>query len=284
MAIAVTTVLGGVALIVFASGARLGGRTITPLADETPVGLASSAAASPIVTYPPLLLRATNVVVRTDGFWSWALMDMRSGKIDGSANRADRNTTASMIKPWLASDYLRRTHESGSKPDQARLQLLSKMIRVSDNDAAWTMWYELGQAATIQRLVQVCQLTDTRAGSRWSLTEVSARDTVRMGACIANGTAAGPQWTSWLLNEMRLVQGEGDFGIRAALPATVAKQTAIKNGWIARPEDHNWHLNCLAIGDGWVLSVLQRYPEKLGMTHGKDVCKSVTQQLLTSGT
>jgi hypothetical protein len=42
------------------------------------------------------------------------------------------------------------------------------------------------------------------------------------------------------------------------LPVTLARQTAIKNGWIARPEDRNWHLNCLAIGDGWAVSILQR--------------------------
>jgi hypothetical protein len=34
-------------------------------------------------------------------------------------------------------------------PNQTRMQLLGKMIRDSDNDAAWTMWRELGEAESI---------------------------------------------------------------------------------------------------------------------------------------
>jgi len=231
---------------------------------------------------PPLLLRPAEVRVRTSGFWSWALLDRRTGEVAGSTNLADRNTTASMIKVWLAADYLRRAAAAGDRPGDARLDLLSTMIRDSDNEAAWTMWRELGEAATIQRLIDVCALTDSRPGSRWSLTELSARDAVRMGACVADGRAAGPQWTKWLLDEMRQVRGEGDFGIRKALPASVAPQTAIKNGWILREEDGNWHLNCLGIGDGWVLAVLLRYPGNLGFAHGRSICKSITQQLLSA--
>ena len=68
----------------------------------------------------------------------------------------------------------------------------------------------------------------------WSRTRLSARDTARLGACIDDGRAAGPKWTKWLLNEMRLVRGVGDFGIRKAFPAAEQKTIAIKNGWIDR--------------------------------------------------
>jgi hypothetical protein len=237
---------------------------------------------TPTVSLTALLLRPAAVRVQTPGFWSWALLDRRTGEVSGSANLAERSTTASMIKVWLAADYLRRASAAGEQPTDARLRLLSTMIRDSDNDAAWTMWRELGEAATIQRLVSTCALTDSRPGSRWSLTELSARDAARMGACIADGRAAGPQWTDWLLDEMRHVRGTGDFGIRKALPTAIAPQTAIKNGWILREEDGNWHLNCLGIGDGWVLAVLLRYPGNLGFAHGRSICQSITQQLLSA--
>jgi hypothetical protein len=256
-----------------AAAARSGSGKPAPAASGSTAPSGATKSAPP--TYPPILLRPAAVKVTTQGFWSWALLDTRTGEIQGA--RVDqRNTTASMIKVWLASDYLRQTET----PSQQRLGLLTKMIRDSDNDAAWTMWRELGEAATIQRLINICKLTDSRAGSRWSLTELSARDAARMGACIADGRAAGPKWTPWVLNEMRLVRGEGDFGIRKAFPADVAKRTAIKNGWVTREEDGNWHLNCLAIGDGWVLSVLQRYPQTLGFAHGRTICASIAQQLL----
>jgi hypothetical protein len=219
------------------------------------------------------------VRVKTTGFWSWALLDARTGQISGSANLDALGTTASMIKVWLAADHLRRAAEAGTSPDRDRLALLSTMIRESDNEAGWTLWRELGRTATITRLTRICGLTDSRAASRWSLTEVSARDAARMGACIADGRAAGPEWTSWILREMRLVRGEGDFGIREALPPDVAARTAVKNGWVARDEDGLWHVSCLAVGDGWALAVLQRYPHDLGLAHGRAVCRSVARQL-----
>jgi hypothetical protein len=276
LAAAIAALVAGVALLAwFIPSASAPARPGAAAQGGTPGQASRPAPSSAVTTYPPLLLKPANVAVSTQGFWSWALLDTRTGALTGA--RMDvRNTTASMIKVWLAADSLRLA----ANPSQARLALLSTMIRDSDNDAAWTMWRELGEAATIRRLIEVCALTDSRAGSRWSLTELSARDAARMGACIADGRAAGPRWTSWLLTEMRSVRGEGDFGIRKALPATVAKATAIKNGWIAREEDGNWHLNCLAIGDGWVLSVLQRYPRSLGFAHGQAVCRSVAEQLL----
>jgi hypothetical protein len=292
LALAIVAVLIGSGVVLrFAPGSPMaraqsprfvGGASASVTDAPAPSGSAVASSAQP--SYPPLLLRPGPVRVPTTGFWSWALLDMRTGTINGSANLSARSTTASMIKIWLASDYLRRATEAGTTPDADRLELLSTMIRDSDNDAAWTMWHELGEAATIQRLIATCALTESRAGSRWSVTELSARDAARMGHCVANGRAAGPTWTNWVLNEMRLVRGEGDFGIRKALPAAIATKTAIKNGWIVREEEANWHLNCLAIGEGWVLTILQRYPQNLGFAHGKAICQSITSQLLRSNT
>ena len=77
-----------------------------------------------------------------------------------------------------------------------------------------------------------------------------------MGDCIADGRAAGPKWTKWLLDEMRLVRGVGDFGIRKAFPAAVQKKIAIKNGWVDRTSEQEMHINCLAIGDTWTMGVM----------------------------
>jgi hypothetical protein len=99
-----------------------------------------------------------------------------------------------------------------------------------------------------------------------------------MGRCIGDGRAAGAKWTPWLLNEMRNVR-VGRLGIIEALPPAVAKQTAIKNGWINK-SDGKWHINCMAIGDTWVLGVMLVYPLARGEGHGWDVCESITKQLM----
>jgi hypothetical protein len=107
---------------------------------------------------------------------------------------------------------------------------------------------------------------------------VSARDAARMGACIADGRAAGTKWTEWVLNEMRNVAAGQEFGIVPALPPADRASTAVKNGWIAR-SDGKWHVNCLAVGTEWVLSVLTVYPSSKGMGYGAETCASVTRQL-----
>jgi hypothetical protein len=183
-----------------------------------------------------------------------------------------------MIKAWLVADFLRQNPD----PPQWRLNDLQIAIIDSDNDAGERTYDADGYTASIDRLISMCGLTDTTAVPYyWSNTEISARDTVRMGECIANGTAAGPKWTTWVLTQMRNIQ-VGDFGIREALPSAVARTVAIKNGWLLR-DDGYWHVACMAIGDTWVMSVLQRYQSTGGANdfpHTEQVCQDTATQLL----
>jgi hypothetical protein len=230
------------------------------------------------------LLRPNPVTIKTTGFWSWALLDTRAGSMVGSANLATAQRTASMIKAWLAADYLRLAAARGERPSTATLSHLSVMIRDSDNDAASDTYEDLGEEASVKRLISICGLTDTRAGEDWAHTLVSARDAVRMGQCIADGRGAGSAtWTNWVLTEMRNVRGVGRFGIISALPTTQANQTAIKNGWVTF-EDSQWHINCLAIGSGWILAVETVYPatQTQTMSYGASICQSVAKQLMAT--
>jgi hypothetical protein len=228
--------------------------------------------------------------VETPGYWSWTLLDRRTGRLNGSANLAATNTTESMVKAWIVADYLRRQAARGRRPSEQMLQAAGSAIRHSDDAAAQTLYVQSGGDEVIHRLVQTCGLTETKTyHSWWSRTQMSARDAVRMGACIADGRAAGPRWTNWLMGEMRHVQGTtatadqpagGRWGIIDALPADVAATVAIKNGWTAIWADGNWHLNCLAIADRWILAVEARYPISLGLDHGAGICRTVAEQLL----
>ena len=110
---------------------------------------------------------------------------------------------------------------------------------------------------------------------------MSPRDATRMGLCVADGRAAGPQWTSWLLNEMRNVRGEGRFGIVSAFPASTASKLAIKNGWTLHTADDQWHVNCLAIAKDWILAVAIRYPSGAGgLSHGSAYCADTARRVI----
>lgn len=214
-------------------------------------------------------------------FTSWAIMDTTTGNITGSPNLAETSTTASMIKVWLAADYLRRTAEQGEEPPQDRLDELTLIVRDSNNEHTQELFVELGHHASIERLISICGLTDSYPIPYfWSNTQLSPRDTARMGACIARGDAAGPEWTDWLLDEMRAVRGIGDFGIRHALPAGERSSVAIKNGWVIRSAEGEYHVNCLAIGNGWTMGVMTRYPAEWGYLHGAEICRSLAAEHL----
>jgi hypothetical protein len=274
---------------VVAAGLRfVPGSPFAPSNASGPAGASAGPSISPTPTLAPLPLRSAPVTaasVQTKGFYSWAFLDRRTGEITGSANLTATSTTASMIKAWLASDYLRRAEEQGQTPSDSRLHDLEIMIRDSDNNAADRTYSANGKTSSIKRLITICKLTDSKAiPGLWSNTTVSARDVVRMGACIADGRAAGAKWTPWLLDMMRKVRGVGDFGIRKAFPESVQPTIAIKNGWLLRDEDHNWHTSCLAIGDTWVMAVLQRYPSQGNwdndFLHTEQVCQQTAALLI----
>jgi hypothetical protein len=168
-------------------------------------------------------------------------------------------------------------------------------IRDSDDYAAERLYAAGGHNEVVERMIDMCGLTDTEIYPFWwSRTELTAVDAIRMGECIANGTAAGPEWTGWVLNEMRQVRGTtadadqlteegfegGRWGIIDGLPSEIdIAEVSIKNGWTRIGDTGSWHLNCLALTPEWVLAVLMRYPASESLDYGADQCASVANQL-----
>ncbi|GIG91003.1 serine hydrolase [Plantactinospora endophytica] len=295
LVLAITTVVLGGLLLVPAAYARLVDSDGTPSSAEekTPVGIEPSAPP------PPTLAAAPVSVKGVDGFFSWALLDRESGKISGAKNMTSTNSTESMIKVWIVSDYLRQL--GSKKPPASYLKMASASIRDSNDDATNTLYNAAGGVGSLDRLIKMCGLTDTSKeippGDKrvwWSYTSMSPRDAVRMGECVKDGTAAGPKWTEFVLDEMTKVrgttaakdqlarQGGGRWGIIDGLPKGIIAQgpVSIKNGWTLINADGKWHLNCLAITDDWVLSVMTRYSGRKGLDYGADVCASVASQLV----
>ncbi|MEV0003321.1 hypothetical protein AB0H28_13670 [Micromonospora sp. NPDC050980] len=238
----------------------------------------------PSPSLEPLPFQAQNLDdLDLKGWYAWSVLDKRTGKIIGSANMSETSTTASLIKSWVVADYLRRSAEDGRTPSDAKLADATQIIRDSDNTRAQQFYESVGSAASIKRLISICKLTDSKvaADGGWSRTLLSARDTARLGLCIDDGRAAGPKWTKWLLNEMRLVRGVGDFGIRKAFPAAQQQKIAIKNGWIDRQKEKEYHVNCLAIGDTWTMGVMVKSPFSVGgWDYGMKACEQITEALL----
>ncbi|GAA1826103.1 hypothetical protein GCM10009835_53460 [Planosporangium flavigriseum] len=233
---------------------------------------AASVTPTPAPAAPTPGAAGSVTVNRGPGDWiSWALLDRRTGTFVTGGD-AGTNSTESMVKAWIAADYLNGL--GGKTPSPAETDLLRTMIRDSNDQAAETLYLRRGNDAVINRMISTCGLTDTRVyHGWWSLTQISARDAARLGDCIADGRATNARWTAWLLSEMRQIRGEGRFGI-----AEVRPDTAVKNGW-TKWSDGTWHVNCLGVTDRWTLSVLTRYPASYGLAHGAEICRAVTRQV-----
>jgi hypothetical protein len=306
-----------VAVLMLAGMALVAVTTTSPdgRADERPSPTASVArprAAPPGVAAPDpqpvpepaepagVLDPGAEVSVDVDGFLAWAARDRTTGQTLTSDN-ADSETTSteSMIKAWIVADYLRRVAEDGDEPSEASLRDASRAIRDSHNGAAERLYAAGGRDATIARMIDICELTDTFTPEGdegwWSRTETSALDAVRLGECLVDGRAAGPEWTDWVLAEMRAVRGTtaaadqrpeegfegGRWGIIDGLPPEINEAgVAIKNGWTRIGRTDSWHLNCLAVTEEWVMAVLMRYPAHLPLDYGAERCALVAEQLI----
>jgi hypothetical protein len=298
MIAAIAAIVVGGLVFIPAMKMRLGSTVGDAGAAQNPSPPTADSPSLPAPPPQPATLRAHPVSVAVDGFYAWALLDRKTGQIAGSPNITATNSTESMIKIWIVSDFLRRTAAAGKAPTAAQLKLASTAIRDSNDSSAESLFNLGGRAAVITRLIGTCGLTETKAvvppGRTtvwWSYTRISARDAVRMGVCVADGRAAGPKWTAWVLNEMANVRGTtapqdqhpawggGRWGIIDGLPPEILSGgVSIKNGWTVIGVE--WHVNCLAVHPAWVLAVLIRYPMHYGLQYGADICRSVTGQLV----
>ncbi|MCT2278230.1 hypothetical protein M3G91_11410 [Micromonospora chalcea] len=303
MVLAIVAVLVGGVMLVPAAYAKFAGGS-----GEGGIGGGGQVPApSPTAPAPPTLADAP-VSVKFDGeFFSWALMDRATGTVTGAKNMNQTSSTESMLKAWIVADYLRQLGDKEPTADLKKAAILA--IRDSDDDGANRVYRAAGGSykpqpggqpdPVIARAIRLCGLTDTRPGrvagymGWWSFTEMSPRDAARLGDCIADGRAAGPKWTKWLLSEMTKVAGSvkqqgqrsggGRWGIIDGLPATIKAQGPVhmKNGWTQLAYDGNWHVSCLAFTDKWSLSVMMRYPARAGLAYGAKMCASVATQLVT---
>jgi hypothetical protein len=300
LVLATLTVIAGVGLVGTAVYAKL-----SPVKHTG--GSGAGVAVSPSVSKspeppPPPTLKAQTVTVATPpgGFFAWAFYDRRTDTMSGSANSASKtNSTESMIKTWLVSDYLRRLGDK--QPSTTALNYVkTAIINSNDNSASW-LYSQDGGSASISRLIKTCGLKGTRANSKgWAYTTMTAQDAARLGLCVGNGTAAGPKWTEHVLSLMKQVQGTtaakdqqrttggGHWGIIDGLPKNLVPETSIKNGWTMLFADGLWHVNCLAVHDDWVLAVQVRIKavktslgqkDTAGLNAAAKICSTVAQQL-----
>jgi hypothetical protein len=229
---------------------------------------------------------SANAFIATRKPWAgWALYDQLLGRWYASPTFAQVNNTESMVKVWIAADFMLGVQATQRTSLTAyERSLISRMIRVSDDQAAETVYQVRGRDNVIRRLIRTCGLTDTYIGKpgRWSWTKMSPRDAVRMGACVQPGRNLWPIYGNFLFGEMRAVAASNAFGIQQAYPAGNGVRIAVKNGWTAHGATSSWNVTCLGIwgaGNRWLLAIESRYAVRLGLAYGAATCQETTRRL-----
>lgn len=254
-----------------------------PVPRQSPVAAtAAEPGARPAAKAPEIAIDAPNTT-----WYAWHWINLATGEKYGSPNAAtETNNTESMIKAWIGADYLTRLEASGEPLSDADKALVTKMIRLSDDSAAQTLWLRGGRDAVIQRAIDECGLTATTVYPNWwSKTQITAQDSTTLMTCVLDRAKTSPL-VEWMVGLMRDVDPTNAFGIAEVLSEVDAQAIpAVKNGWTAHGLTSQWNLNCLAewaptgTGDQIVLAILTRYPVEKGQKYGEQLCRDVTRQL-----
>ncbi|GHF05002.1 hypothetical protein GCM10017786_43080 [Amycolatopsis deserti] len=159
--------------------------------------------------------------------------DRATGVVLTELNADRQFFSMSVVKLLIALDVLRAN--GWDLPDESMQARLTRMITVSDDDIASSLWVQQGGTAIVTRMAKLLQLTGTQPPSspgQWGSTKITAADMVKVYNYIEDTLPRAAH--DLLYNAMYHASQAGSdgtnqfFGIPDGLPGTT---WAIKQGW-----------------------------------------------------
>ena len=220
-----------------------------------------------------------------------AVEDVRSGGSYGfNADYASQN--ASMVKVMITLMAQRRARSDGGTLSTENVELATRMITRSDNDAAEVLWAYGGGPDAYQRLADELGMSHTRRETGrddWSWTWTTPSDQVLLLKRLTEGgtEAFTDSEGAFVYDLMGRVQDDQAWGVGA--PRSGSVQVHLKNGWVQfKSTDGLWAVNSMGTvaGDGrdYRLAVMTRFPE---FAVGRETTSEIGRQvfsILGSGT
>jgi hypothetical protein len=154
--------------------------------------------------------------------------------------------TASVVKVEILASLLLQARQEGHSISSDQRDLANVMITQSDNDAASTLWSEIGDADGLREANRAFGLTSTDPGDNgyWGLTTTTASDQVRLLDGIANPAGPLGSANATVLDLMGDVVSDQSWGVSAA--ARSGETTILKNGWLPLDSDDGlWEVNSI---------------------------------------
>ncbi|WP_405146208.1 hypothetical protein OG589_03835 [Sphaerisporangium sp. NBC_01403] len=165
----------------------------------------------------------------------YMVFDRTTGRATLGYKVHTRFRSASVVKILIALDYLESRGPGTAVPARDR-DLLRRMLRSSDDDAATAFWKRGGQGAIVDRMVRRAGLTDTGRPPAskpgfWGYTALSAADVVRTYRYLLE--RADPQVRDLVLGHLRNATrcAADDFDQYFGIPSALPRPWAVKQGW-----------------------------------------------------
>jgi hypothetical protein len=227
----------------------------TAAVTASPLAPRPSASSSPGRHQDPLGAAADSYVSGRAGVVLAAVYDLRTGQT-WQLGRGQPQDEASVVKLDVLETLLaERGRADLSAGDQT---LAGQMIEDSDNDAATSLWYEVGGASGIRSFNTAAGLADTAPSAcvncpgfpwpGWGLTTTVPGDQLTLLRTLVepNSLLTNAE-RSYALSLMENVTPAQRWGVSGGVPAQAT--VALKNGWLPlNSADSDWQINSV----GWI--------------------------------
>jgi hypothetical protein len=211
----------------------------------------SAASAKPSATNSAALTQLRRLVAQTSpSATSAAAYDLTDGEsVQVGASRG--MTTASVVKLQLLESLLLERQRAGRGLTEDEVETATAMIEHSDNEAAETIFWDVGGRSSVVALEKSLGLSRkvTVPGSDdyWGLTTTSAQQQIALlRNLVSDDSPLSAANRRLVLQLMRHVEDDQAWGVSAA--ASSGTSPAVKNGWLGVSDDGGlWAVNSVGI-------------------------------------
>ena len=240
-----------------AAAATEAGSSSGPPAAAAAATASSPAPRSAASHHDPLGSAAASYVSRRDGVVLAAVYDLRTGQT-WQFGQGQPQDEASVVKLDVLETLLAERGRSGTDLSAGDQTLAEQMIEDSDNDAATSLWDEVGGAGGIRSFNTSAGLADTVPSAcvncpgfpwpGWGLTTTIPGDQLTLLRTLVepNSLLTNAE-RSYALSLMENVTPDQRWGVSGGVP--VQATVALKNGWLPlNSTNNNWQINSV----GWI--------------------------------
>ena len=238
-------------------GSSSGPLTATAATTASPQAPRPSASASVGGRHDPLGATAASYVSSRADVVLAAVYDLRTDQT-WQLGQGQPQDEASVVKLDVLETLMAERARSGTELSASDQTLAEEMIEDSDNDAATSLWYEVGGASSIRSFNYAAGLADTAPSScvncpgfpwpGWGLTTTTPDDQLALlRALVEPNSLLTTAERTYALSLMENVTPAQRWGVSGGVPAQAT--VALKNGWLSLSSaDNDWQINSV----GWI--------------------------------